>query len=153
MIQTIFKELQLPTQTALNYEYLFWQVWKRYNGIKAFLKEWVSQGELRNSISIHWNMYFCICFSYSGLSWQLAFHSLQGTMQGQTAALCLHPAQLTLLRVSAQADSQVYGGGRQTRLVLHIAPCPPIHGNGLVPTALLNLCVRSWRVMSLDKKS
>lgn len=50
--------------------------------------------------------------------------------------------------VSAQADSQVHGGGRQTRLVLHITPCPPIHGNGVVPTALLNLCVRSWCVMS-----
>lgn len=61
----------------------------------------------------------------------------------QSTALCLHPAQLTRLGVSAQLDCQVYGGGRQTRLLPHTPPFPPNSGNqGGCKLALLNLLSR-----------
>lgn len=73
--------------------------------------------------------------------------SARGNEAGsQSTALCLHPAQLTHLSVSAQLDCQVYGGGRQTRLFPHIAPFPPNLGNQAgCELSLFNLL--SWCVL------
>lgn len=138
MIQTIFNKLQIATWAAPNHEHVALTSLEKTWENKSFSKERVCHTELINSLSIHWNKRpaFVSIIHGSVGSWQSA--QGWGQCSRETAASCLRPAQLTHL-----PDSQVCGGGRQTRLFPHITPFPPIQEIRLGAKQLSSICFLS----------